>query len=131
CSNDDDDNDDPTPRSPALHIHINATTTIQGNNNRIMLPSPTSTQEHLGKLVTLAVKDVLPSRALSSSSASGDGIEEGEVGEQMIEVTLDAGTRIEGNGNVVVYRKVSGEASKGIGEDEEKGRKKRRAGSVS
>lgn len=90
--------------------------------------------------MTLAVKDVIPPSPLSSlSSASYEtGIEEGEVREreQMIEVTLDAGTKIEGSGNLVIYRKgsvVDGGVEKGKGEQEEveeKGRK-RRAGSVS
>ncbi|KAL8998586.1 MAG: hypothetical protein Q9188_006071 [Gyalolechia gomerana] len=84
-----------------------------------MLPSPSSTQENLSKLVSLAVKDVLP-----PPSSASNGIEEGEVREQMIEVTLDAGTKIEGSGNVVVYRKGE-ELDGGVEREGEKGRKKR------
>lgn len=43
----------------------------------------------------------------------------------MIEVTLEAGTKIEGSGNLVVYRKgIDSGVGKGK-EEEEKGRKRR------
>ncbi|KAL8803465.1 MAG: hypothetical protein Q9182_003162 [Xanthomendoza sp. 2 TL-2023] len=89
ADDDDDDNDEETyPASPPLHIHISSRTTITGSHNRLVLPSPT----HLSSLVSLAVK-----RALQS--------EDGEVneGEQQMAITVDAGTKIEGNGNVVGY----------------------------
>ncbi|KAL8839412.1 MAG: hypothetical protein Q9170_001751 [Blastenia crenularia] len=127
--NDYDDSDLPPP-SPPLRIHINASTTIQGNSNRIMLPSPSSTQESLTKLISVAVKDALPpcQTPTAASSFEQEGEEEGEVSEgmgQMIEVTLDAGTKIEGSGNVVVYRKgsaVNADEADGKGEEARKRR---------
>ncbi|KAL8921265.1 MAG: hypothetical protein Q9208_005793 [Pyrenodesmia sp. 3 TL-2023] len=95
---DDDDSDsEGPPPSPPLKIHIDATTTIHGNSNRLMLPSPSSTEQTLTKLISVAVKDILPPPMQ----------EKGEVKEaqQQVEVTIDAGTRIEGSGNMVVYRK--------------------------
>ncbi|KAL8817210.1 MAG: hypothetical protein Q9223_003908 [Gallowayella weberi] len=111
-NNDDDDDDEETyPAPPPLHIHISCPTTITGSHNRLILPSPT----HLSSLVSLAVK-----RALQS--------EDGEVkeGEQQMAITVDAGTKIQGNGNVVGYYplgKGSGGGNGGIGS--------RNAGSVS
>ncbi|KAL8808809.1 MAG: hypothetical protein Q9200_003991 [Gallowayella weberi] len=112
-SDDDDDDDDEEtyPAPPPLHIHISCPTTITGSHNRLILPSPT----HLSSLVSLAVK-----RALQS--------EDGEVkeGEQQMAITVDAGTKIQGNGNVVGYYplgKGSGGGNGGIGS--------RNAGSVS
>ncbi|KAL8997238.1 MAG: hypothetical protein Q9169_003431 [Polycauliona sp. 2 TL-2023] len=82
------DTEDPTSAPAPIHIHISTPTTINGSHNRLVLPSPT----HLSSLVSVAVKTALQS-------------EEGEVKEheQQITVSVDAGTRIEGNGNVVVF----------------------------
>ncbi|KAL8736296.1 MAG: hypothetical protein Q9166_000451 [cf. Caloplaca sp. 2 TL-2023] len=86
----DDDEFDPEDSypKPPVHIHISAPTTVTGSNNRLVLPSPT----HLSSLVSIAVKHAL----------SG---EEGEVkeGGQSMAVTVDAGTKIEGHGNVMIY----------------------------
>ncbi|KAI4126693.1 MAG: hypothetical protein LQ338_003633 [Usnochroma carphineum] len=116
-----------TPRPAPLKIHIDATTTITGNSNRIMLPSPSCTQEHLTRLISVAVKELLPPTPSASGLVDEDE-EEGGKEEQMIEVTLDAGTRIEGSGNVVVYRKEG--VTKGmVGSGDGEGGKKRRASS--
>lgn len=81
------DDEDPTP-TPTLHIHISAPTTIHGSHNRLVLPSPT----HLSSLVSAAVKLAL------------QHAEEGEVkeDEQQFSLTVDAGMKIEGDGNIVV-----------------------------
>ncbi|KAL8771126.1 MAG: hypothetical protein Q9209_003297 [Squamulea sp. 1 TL-2023] len=87
---DDDDNDVDSTRPPApLQIHISAPTTITGSNNRLILPSPT----HLSSLVSIAVK-------LALQGDEGGKMQEWE---HEITVTVDAGTKIEGDGNVVVY----------------------------
>ncbi|KAL8841741.1 MAG: hypothetical protein Q9176_003136 [Flavoplaca citrina] len=83
------DPEDHTPPPASLQIHISAPTTIHGSHNRIVLPSPT----HLSSLVSVAVKVALQ-----------QGEEEGEVkeDEHRVSVTVNSGTKIEGNGNVVV-----------------------------
>ncbi|KAL8902318.1 MAG: hypothetical protein Q9192_000054 [Flavoplaca navasiana] len=83
------DPEDHTPPPASLQIHISAPTTIHGSHNRIVLPSPT----HLSSLVSVAVKVALQ-----------QGEEEGEVkeDEHRVSVTVNAGTKIEGNGNVAV-----------------------------
>ncbi|KAL8854620.1 MAG: hypothetical protein Q9221_000655 [Calogaya cf. arnoldii] len=89
-NDDDDDNEeDAVPPQPSLHIHISAPTTINGSHDRVVLPSP----KHLSSLVSVAVKLALQQG------------EEGEVNEDehQISVTVDAATKIEGNGNVIVF----------------------------
>lgn len=83
----DDDDEDPTP-TPTLHIHISASTTIHGSHNRLVLPSPT----HLSSVVSAAVK-------LALQQAEEGAVKEDE---QQFSLTVDAGTKIEGDGNIVV-----------------------------
>ncbi|KAL9009010.1 MAG: hypothetical protein Q9173_005921 [Seirophora scorigena] len=92
----DSDSDSAFP-GPPLTIRINATTTVHGNNNRLIMTSPTDTHQHLTKLISVAVKHVLPPNPYSQEA----GLEEAAG----LEVTLDAGITINGSGNVVVYRK--------------------------
>lgn len=86
-NDEDEDDEDPIP-APTLHIHISASTTIHGSHNRLVLPSPT----HLSSVVSAAVKLALQQA------------EEGEVkeDEQQFSLTVDASTKIEGDGNMVV-----------------------------
>ncbi|KAL8674534.1 MAG: hypothetical protein Q9168_001052 [Polycauliona sp. 1 TL-2023] len=87
----DPDPDDPTPAPATVHINISAPTTIHGSHNRLVLPSP----NHLSSLISVAVKLAL------QPAEEGELKEEDE--QQTITVSVDAGTRIEGNGNIVIF----------------------------